>query len=117
MGTSLARRIAATGDADGWAIRLAAVPWIRAATVQRVVDALRGGATLVAPSYRGRRGHPVGFGSVFRRSLIRLHGDKGARNIVESNASQLRRVEVNAPGVVLDIDRPGDMAGAATRQP
>jgi molybdenum cofactor cytidylyltransferase len=117
MGTSLSRGIAAAGDAHGWVIGLADMPWIQVATIQRVVDALRAGATLVAPGYRGRRGHPVGFASTFRSSLLGLEDDRGARTIIESNASRLQLIEVNDSGILRDIDRPGDLAGAASRQP
>ena len=64
----------------------------------------------------GRRGHPVGFGSAFRSDLMRLEADAGARSIVQSNASRLQLIQVNDRGVVLDIDRPEDITGAARRQ-
>lgn len=117
MGSSLACGVAAAGDAEGWLVGLADMPWIQPASIELVVDALRGGATLVAPSYRGQRGHPVGFGAPFRHSLMQLNTDTGARALLQAHSKQLTLVEVNDPGILLDIDRPGDMARPRGRQP
>ncbi len=106
MGTSLACGIAAAGDADAWLVGLADMPWIRPSTVRSLVDALREGARLVAPSYRGRRGHPVGFGAPLRDPLLQLRGDSGARVLLQEPGSRLKRIEVDDPGILLDVDAP-----------
>src|SRR2546428_13968711 len=52
MGTSLAAGVRATSDADGWIVALAGMPFIRAATIRIVAQALRDGAAIAAPSLR-----------------------------------------------------------------
>jgi molybdenum cofactor cytidylyltransferase len=108
MGTSLARGIAA-GDADGWVIALADMPAIRPATVAAVAAALAAGAPLAAPVYRGQRGHPIGFARRFRDALTALTGDRGGRDILAQHAQELRLIEVDDPGVLLDIDHAADL--------
>ena len=107
-GTSLARGIAAS-DADGWVIALADMPAIQPATVKAVAAALAAGAPLVAPVYRGQRGHPIGFARRFRDALTALTGDRGGRDILAQHAQDLRLIDVDDPGVLLDIDRAVDL--------
>ncbi|MGD8614887.1 MAG: nucleotidyltransferase family protein [Gammaproteobacteria bacterium] len=109
MGSSLACGIAAAAHAQAWVVGLADMPWIRSSTVRAVIDALRGGAVLAAPRYRGRRGHPVGFGTPFRAALLALGGRSGARALLEQHRAELKLVDVDDPGILVDIDTPGDL--------
>jgi molybdenum cofactor cytidylyltransferase len=109
MGDSLALGVRATEQADGWLIALADMPWIRQSTLSKVVGSLKSGATLVAPHYRGERGHPVGFGRLYRSELIQLNGDAGARRVLADHPDDLQMLEVDDPGILRDVDRPQDL--------
>lgn len=109
MGASLARGIAETPGCDGWVVALADMPFIEPSTIARVASALADGAALAAPFYGGHRGHPVGFGREFEARLLGLAGDEGARGVVRGNAHRLQRIVVDDPGILRDIDRPGDL--------
>lgn len=110
MGVTLAHAVRASGDAGGWVVALADMPFIRPETIRRVVDAVAGGAAIAAPEFRGERGHPVGFARAYRGALEQLAGDAGAREIVKARPAALARVAVDDPGVVRDIDTPADLA-------
>ena len=110
MGVTLGHAVRAAGDATGWVVALADMPFIRPETIRRVAEAVAGGAAIAAPHYRGERGHPVGFARTFRGALEHLAGDAGAREIVKANPAALARVAVDDPGVVRDIDTPADLA-------
>ena len=110
MGVTLAHAVRASGDAAGWIVALADMPFIRPETIRRVVEAVAGGASIAAPHYRGERGHPVGFARTIRGALEQLVGDAGAREIVKANPAALARVAVDDPGAVRDIDTPADLA-------
>ncbi|WFP49090.1 nucleotidyltransferase family protein [Methylomonas sp. EFPC3] len=109
MGASLACGVAASADADAWLVALADMPWIAPQTVASVVDALRNGAAIAAPCRQGRRGHPVGFARHLAADLLALHGDNGAKSIIERYRAQLQLVEVADPGILRDIDTPTDL--------
>lgn len=115
MGHSLAATVAAAASAPGWLIALADMPRIRPETIRAVADALRKGAALCAPFHEGRRGHPVGFSAEFGPALRALTGDEGARAVLEANAGRLERIEVDDPGIVFDINVPGELIGLAGR--
>ncbi len=111
MGGSLAQVVAALPvGTGGYVIALADMPFIEPQSIRAVADALRGGASLAAPVYRGERGHPVGIAASYRAELLALQGDAGARDILARNRAAMTLVEVNDPGVLRDIDTPGDLA-------
>lgn len=111
MGASLAYGVARTRDADGWVIALADMPRIAPATIRAVAAALAEGALIARPVYRGTDGHPVGFAAGLREELLALDGDVGARSVIERHAVELRRIECDDAGVLLDIDRREDLSG------
>lgn len=106
MGHSLAGAVRAIPDAAGWVVALADMPFIDPATIRAVADALKNGASLAAPFYNGRRGHPVGFSRRWFDSLANLQGDHGARDLLASQAESLVRVACKDPGVLMDVDTP-----------
>ncbi|WP_372522125.1 NTP transferase domain-containing protein [Sulfuricaulis sp.] len=108
MGTSLARGVAAA-EADGWVIALADMPAIRPATILAVAEALAAGAALATPVYHGQRGHPIGFARRFQADLAALEGDRGGRDILAQHSNELRLIEVDDPGVLVDIDHAADL--------
>ena len=110
MGASLACAVRAAGAADGYLVALGDMPFIRASTIAAVRDTLAGGALLAAPYFRGRRGHPVGIAKVFRAELEAMKGDEGARRLLEAHPDKLIKIPVGDPGVIRDIDPPGDLA-------
>lgn len=110
MGASLACAARAAGPADGYLVALADMPFIRRTSIAAVREALEKGARLAAPYFRGRRGHPVGIAGMFFESLLDLHGDQGAKGVLRENEGRLVKVAVGDPGVIRDIDTPGDLA-------
>jgi len=109
MGASLACGVAASADAGGWVVALADMPWIAPATIRAIANALADGAAIVAPSYRGQRGHPVGFSREYRDALAELTGDAGARSVLQRNPDRLTWVDVDDPGVLRDVDTRADL--------
>jgi molybdenum cofactor cytidylyltransferase len=107
MGAALAAAVRATSEADGWLVALGDMPWIEASTYEAVARQLDQGAELVAPFYRGKRGHPVGFGMAHREALAALDGDAGARGIFSTHAPFV--IEVDDQHVLLDVDLPSDL--------
>jgi molybdenum cofactor cytidylyltransferase len=110
MGASLACAASAAGQAAGYVVALADMPFVRRSTIAAVRDAVAQGAPLAAPYFRTRRGHPVGISGKFFADLVRLGGDEGARALLASHSDQLVKIQVGDPGVVRDIDTPGDLA-------
>ena len=109
IGTSLAAGVNASSHADGWLITLADMPWIQPATIAAVADRLMDGASVVAPTYRGKRGHPVGFSARWLKQLQELSGDRGARDLIASYPDELELFATADAGILKDIDHPHDL--------
>jgi molybdenum cofactor cytidylyltransferase len=109
MGASLAAGVGAAHEAESWIVALADMPRIDVATIEAVARAIDNGASLAAPFYQGRRGHPVGFGLAHRDALLALDGDTGARALLSS--STITRIDVDDPGILRDVDTPDDLKG------
>ena len=110
MGASLACAVRAAQDADAWLVALADMPFVRPSSIAAVRAALEGGATLAAPFFRARRGHPVGLGAKHKHDLLSLGGDEGAKALLSRHSGELLKIPVGDPGVIRDIDRPEDLA-------
>jgi len=109
MGTSLAAGVRSAPEADGWVIALADMPFVLPDTIRSVAQALRAGAAMVAPSFRGERGHPVGFSRRYFPELSALRGDEGARALLAQHAESLVLLDVEDRGALRDVDRPSDL--------
>jgi molybdenum cofactor cytidylyltransferase len=109
MGHSLAD--AARVIPDHWSaalICLADMPYVAPGTLQSLMKRSRPGLIIV-PAYKNRQGHPVCFGADFFPDIARSQGDSGARHVIAKYAALTEILEVNDPGIVKDIDHPGDL--------
>ena len=108
MGHSLVCGVRALSHAAGWILALADMPRVRPETIAALAERLRAGTRIAVPVWDGRRGHPVGFSASCRDELLALHGDSGARTLLERHAAHVVRVPVDDPGIVQDVDTPED---------
>ncbi len=113
MGYSIAAGVAARSNASGWLILPADMPMVRTSTLLAVASELDSHAIAYA-QHRGLRGHPVGFAAELYSELVMLSGDEGARRLVARYPAQ--GVEVDDPGVLLDVDTEDDLARVRVAQ-
>lgn len=82
-------------------------PAISPDVVQRLVSAFRqDGSPLVVPTYQGRRGHPVLIGRTLFEEFKSLESSEGANTVLRRYREGTQLVEVEDPGVLLDVDDP-----------
>lgn len=100
-------------EAPGALIHLADHPLVRAATFAAVLaEHERSRKPVVIARYRGRRGHPVLFARSLFAELQAAPEDRGARVVVAADPGRVAYVEVDDPGVVMDLDTPEDLKRA-----
>ncbi len=109
MGDSIAAAVRATLSASGWLIVLGDLPLIQPNTLRALSEALLV-HDVVVPTYRGSRGHPVGFSARCRDLLVNLKGDQGAAEIVKGMGAAM--LEMDDAGVIHDIDTVADLEQA-----
>jgi len=107
MGDSIAAGVSVRASADGWLVLPGDMPLVQPQTLRAVAAALEQQPVAFA-QHRGRRGHPVGFGSELFSELVRLQGDEGARRLLARYPTVA--VDTDDPGVLMDIDTVDDLA-------
>ena len=107
MAASLVHAVRQCRHAQGWIIALGDMPFVRPATIQGLVAALRQGADIAVPVCRGSRGNPVAFSRRHAAALLELTGDTGARSLVRAHPVQ--EVPVDDQGIFHDVDTPSDL--------
>jgi molybdenum cofactor cytidylyltransferase len=109
---------AVAGRHDAVIVHLADHPLVTPATFGAVVDAYsKIRQPIVVARFRGRRGHPVIFDRSVFAELIAAPEDQGARVVVNADSQRVHYVDVEDPGVVLDLDTPSDLAQAGLPPP
>lgn len=94
----------------GYALLLADMPLITPEQIELVLSRASPESSIVAASYRGRRGFPVYFDCKWREELMtRPTGDVGARTVIKDHRDELSLVETDDDAVIFDIDEPGDL--------
>lgn len=93
--------------ADGVVLCLVDHPAVSSQVVGQLIEAhqkLR--SPVVIPTYQGRRGHPVLIARPLFADLLVLRPDEGANLVVRKFRDATHFVEVNDPGILMDIDDP-----------
>lgn len=82
-------------------------PMVSARLIAKLIDAFDSTAkTIVLPTYRGRRGHPVIFRANVYRELLEASVDVGARQVVWAHGAEVLEVATDEEGVTLNLNDP-----------
>ena len=100
---------------DHLLLALGDMPLVRAETTQALIlhsaqgDAHDCDANIWAPTYGGKRGHPVVFDKCWFKALANLNGDQGGAILFDDERAKVSYLEVDDPGILQDIDTPEDL--------
>jgi molybdenum cofactor cytidylyltransferase len=100
MGGSLRRGVQALDGAERVLVTLGDQPLVTPDVIDRFVDAPVGARA----TYGGRPGHPVVLGPEQLRAVVRLRGDRGARDLISGPA-----IECGQLCSGRDVDTPNDL--------
>lgn len=110
IASSLREGLSALGPQSAAAlIILGDQPLIRPQTFHQIMAGYhRSRAPIVIPSHQGKRGNPVLLGRPVFPEVMALEGDTGCRAIFANHLDAIFKVEVEDPGILLDIDSQDD---------
>lgn len=90
---------------DGVMIVLGDMPFVSSQIINRLIEEFKeGDKGIVVPCFNGKRGNPVILGRKYFSDLLNNNGDKGAREIINSNSEDVEFIETHDEGVLRDID-------------
>jgi molybdenum cofactor cytidylyltransferase len=103
----------ANSNVDGYMILLGDMPWIDQTVLKNLIRSFytQPESAIVVPSFRKRQGNPVIFSKKYKKELLALEGDQGARSIIEEFKNQVIEVQVENERLLLDIDTWKDYEG------
>ena len=105
-------------DAAGALVHLGDHPSVCATTFSAVADSYsRTGTPITIARYGGRRGHPVVFDRAVFAELLSAPEGEGARHVVNADPSRVHYVDLDDPGINLDLDTPFDLERAGFSLP
>lgn len=92
------------------------LPRILPGTVATLLAAFASsGAAIVRATHGGRHGHPVLFARAVFADLRRADPAIGAKAVLRAREREIQNVEVDDPGVLIDVDTPEDYARVFNR--
>lgn len=105
--TSLRVGVEAARSSDAIVVLLADQPLLQPATIAALrARYKRDRPAIVVPRYHGERGNPVLWDRSMYERLRALSGDQGGRGVLHEFADAVAWVDVDDPGIVLDVDTP-----------
>lgn len=107
MSATLRAGVRHAAHASHLLIALGDMPAITPSTLIALTRAARAHpSSIVRPAHQGRHGHPVVFPAWTFPDLLALSGDRGARDLLRARTQHVHVVDVDDPGVLLDLDTP-----------
>src|SRR5260370_11748214 len=104
---------AVRNDTAGVIVHLGDHPMVDAKSFRAIVDTYdRTPKPIVIARSGGHRGHPSLFDRMVFAELLSAPEDEGARYVVNADASRVEYVDLDDPGINLDLDPPADLARA-----
>jgi molybdenum cofactor cytidylyltransferase len=112
LSTSLKSGInAVSKNMGGAVVLLGDMPWVTTKTINTLIERFQNeeGKNICRPVYKGLKGNPVLWPRDFFSKIIQIKGDIGAKKIIEKYPKRVSLVEVKDPGILVDINKPGDL--------
>ena len=83
-------------------------------TVRAVIDAHRSGTDLITiPTHGGKGGHPIAVDISLLEEMLAVSEDTlGMKAVTQRHADRTRRLELDAPEILLDLNTPEDYQAA-----
>jgi molybdenum cofactor cytidylyltransferase len=103
----------ATAGVLVWPVDL---PLVMEQTVFSLIAAFLGnGKAITIPAHNSRRGHPVIYSKAAMEAALTLPPGQTAKNLVAKFQGDILVIEVDDPGILIDIDTPEDYANFVLR--
>lgn len=101
------------GQTDGIILFLVDHPLITQTVVDQLISTFYSGkASVVVPTFRGRRGHPAIFSASLYEELLAAPADTGARAVVWAHNTDVVEVETSEEGVIFNLNDPNSFQQA-----
>jgi len=108
MASSFKKGLKELEGCDAVFLALGDQPLIDRDFLKRAIGVWKGGAKIVSPVYKGKKGHPVLFDKSLFSEILSLKKQETVRDIIHRHTGELQLIEAEKWALV-DIDTPGDL--------
>ena len=94
-------------SSKGVMVCLADMPLIKVSTYDKLIKEFNKAndtKKIIIPTYKKQEGNPILFGKYYFNFLLKLKGDKGARDLIKEKKDCVILIDVDDKGIVRDID-------------
>ncbi len=85
-------------------------PFITSNLINKLIDEYKKSKSeILVPFYKGNKGMPTIISSIYKYELLKIAGDKGARDLVNKYVSKVNKIFIEDERLGIDIDTPEDM--------
>lgn len=96
-------------------VALADMPFLKRESLECLINSAKNKPQeITRPTYHTQPGHPVGFPAHLFDKILRTRGDTGARDVLRAYNQIVNDIEIDDPGVLVDIDTPEDLRNASS---
>ena len=96
-------------DCEAVLVVLGDQPGVTVDVIAAIVQAYHtSGRGIVAPVYKGKRGHPMLFAMLYRDEILTRYDAVGLRGLLHAHPEDVCEIDFPAPNVIDDMDLPED---------
>ena len=96
-------------DTDAFMFLVGDQPFLDSDTINTLIDQFeKNPQQIIVPVYKGKRGNPMIFPSLFRHDLLAIEGDIGGRAVIEKMRERVKLVAIENSIANIDIDTQED---------
>jgi len=101
---------AASQKTEGYMICLGDMPFITMDYIKNLLDIFINSKTpsIIVPTFQYRKGNPVIFSKNFIDDLLKIEGDKGAREVIDNHPDSIIEVQIHKETYFFDVDTLAD---------
>jgi len=93
------------GDPDYYGFCLGDKPFIQRKTIEYILGHLtQNKPEIIVPVYAGQNGHPAFFSKNYKKEIMHLKDNMGARQIIQNQSDRVNFLPVSDRGIILDLD-------------
>jgi molybdenum cofactor cytidylyltransferase len=89
---------------------LADQPLLKTWIINKIVEEYKKvNASIVVPTYKGKKGNPVLFDISLKGELLKIQGDVGGRFVARNHENEIHMLEIDSPLILMDVDTKKDL--------
>ena len=89
----------------GFLIVLGDMPNVTKTTINKICSLItKSDKEIILPKFKNRTGNPIGFKQSMIKSIYKIKGDRGAKNIIKKNNKKIKFLNINSKSILVNLN-------------